>query len=161
MSNQLLKQSSKGYENIFPKTYLDAIKDRNSGMSLLDIIRSFNMYFLSYVGDRGNTRIQVPKILRKEGLWITYVDYEHNVITEWYNSNKVSDKEWAEDSNWRQGSNMLVGDISISSDGYWVINNEKTEALARGEQGVAPLMRLSDDFFCFKFLTMKENIGMI
>ena len=146
MSNQLLKQSSKGYENIFPKTYLDAIKDRNSGMSLLDIIRSFNMYFLSYVGDRGNTRIQVPKILRKEGLWITYVDYEHNVITEWYNSNKVSDKEWAEDSNWRQGSNMLVGDISISSDGYWVINNEKTEALARGEQGVAPLMRLSDDF---------------
>ena len=34
MSNQLLKKSTKGYENIFPKTYLDAIKDRATGISL-------------------------------------------------------------------------------------------------------------------------------
>jgi hypothetical protein len=34
MSNQLLKRGQKGYENIFPKTYLDAIKDRATGVSL-------------------------------------------------------------------------------------------------------------------------------
>ena len=146
MQNQLLKKGQKGYENIFPKTYLDAIKDRDSGMSLLDIIRGFNMYFLSYTGDKESTRLQIPAILRKEGLWITYVDYEHNVITEWYNSSSITDEDWSKDSNWRQGSNMLVGDITISSDGYWIIDGIKSQVLARGEQGITPKLRISDDF---------------
>lgn len=58
MADQLIKKDSqRGYRNVFPKTFLDAIKDRESGKSLVDILNSFNMYFVSYVGDRGETRV--------------------------------------------------------------------------------------------------------
>lgn len=145
MSNQLLKKSTKGYENIFPKTYLDAIKDRTTGVSLQDIINNFNMLFLSYTGDAQTTRLSIIPSLRKEGLWITYVDYDSNVITEWYNGKSITDEEWQKASNWRKGSNSLVGDISITSDGYWVINGQATEAKAQGEQGITPLLRFSEN----------------
>jgi hypothetical protein len=80
------------------------------------------MLFLSYTGDAKTTRLSIIPSLRKEGLWITYVDYDSNVVTEWYNGKSITDEEWQKASNWRKGSNSLVGDISITSDGYWVIN---------------------------------------
>ena len=143
MSNQLVKKNpAEGYQNIFPKTWIDAIKDKESGVSLQEILQGFNMYFLSYNGSRALTRCKVPSVLRKEGLWITYVLYDHTVVTEWYNSDQIDDNSWSMDSNWRVASNNLVGDVSISADGYWVINGEKTEAKAQGEQGVTPLLRV-------------------
>ena len=129
MSNQLVKKNpAEGYQNVFPKTFIDAIKDKESGVSLQEILQGFNMYFLSYNGSRALTRCKVPSILRKEGLWITYVLYDHTVVTEWYNSDQIDDNSWSMDSNWRVASNFLVGDVSVSADGYWVINGEKTEA---------------------------------
>ena len=143
MSNQLVKKNpAEGYQNVFPKTWIDAIKDKESGVSLQEILQGFNMYFLSYNGSRALTRCKVPSVLRKEGLWITYVLYDHTVVTEWYNSDQIDDNSWSMDSNWRVASNFLVGDVSISTDGYWVINGEKTEAKAQGEQGVTPLLRV-------------------
>lgn len=143
MSNQLVKKNpAEGYKNVFPKTWIDAIKDKESGVSLQEILQGFNMYFLSYNGSRALTRCKVPSILRKEGLWITYVLYDHTVVTEWYNSDQIDDNSWSMDSNWRVASNFLVGDVSVSADGYWVINGEKTEAKAQGEQGVTPLLRV-------------------
>lgn len=143
MSNQLVKKNpAEGYQNIFPKTWIDAIKDKESGVSLQEILQGFNMYFLSYNGSRALTRCKIPTILRKEGLWITYVLYDHTVVTEWYNSDQIDDNSWSMDSNWRVASNALVGDVSVSADGYWVINGEKTEAKAQGEQGVTPLLRV-------------------
>lgn len=143
MSNQLVKKNpAEGYQNVFPKTFIDAIKDKESGVSLQEILQGFNMYFLSYNGSRALTRCKVPAILRKEGLWITYVLYDHTVVTEWYNSDQIDDNSWSMDSNWRVASNFLVGDVSVSADGYWIINGEKTEAKAQGEQGVTPLLRV-------------------
>ena len=143
MSNQLVKKNpTEGYQNVFPKTFIDAIKDKESGVSLAEILQGFNMYFLSYNGSRALTRCKVPSIFRKEGLWITYVLYDHTVVTEWYNSDQIDDNSWSMDSNWRVASNNLVGDVSVSADGYWVINGEKTEAKAQGEQGVTPLLRV-------------------
>ena len=143
MSNQLVKKNPvEGYQNVFPKTWIDAIKDKESGVSLQEILQGFNMYFLSYNGSRALTRCKIPTVLRKEGLWITYVLYDHTVVTEWYNSDQIDDNSWSMDSNWRVASNNLVGDVSVSADGYWVINGEKTEAKAQGEQGVTPLLRV-------------------
>lgn len=143
MSNQLVKKNpAEGYQNVFPKTFIDAIKDKESGVSLQEILQGFNMYFLSYNGSRALTRCKVPSVLRKEGLWITYVLYDHTVVTEWYNSDQIDDNSWSMDSNWRVASNSLVGNVSVSADGYWVINGEKTEAKAQGEQGVTPLLRI-------------------
>lgn len=145
MPNQLVKRDYlEGYRKVFPKTFIDAIKDRESGVSLAEIIQGFNMYFLSYNGNVALTRCSVPPSLRREGLWITYVLYDHTVVTEWYNSDNIDDESFGSDDNWRQASNMLVGDISVSADGYWVIEGEKTTSKAQGEPGVTPILRFGD-----------------
>ena len=156
MSNQLVKKNpAEGYQNVFPKTFIDAIKDKESGASLQEILQGFNMYFLSYNGSRALTRCKIPIVLRKEGLWITYVLYDHTVVTEWYNSDQIDDNSWGADDNWRIASNNLVGDVSVSVDGYWVINGEKTEAKAQGEQGVTPLLRIGAN----NKLQVSYNVG--
>lgn len=48
-------------------------------------------------------------------------------------------------SKWRNGSNALVGDVSISSDGYWVINGVTTNTKAQGESGITPMIRVNSD----------------
>ena len=145
VSQLLRKNNQGGYKNIFPKTYLDNIIDKESGMTLSDILSGFNMYFLSYTGSRSQTRLQVPKVLRKNGLWITYVLFDNTVVTEWYNSASIDDTAWQNNSNWRDGSNSLVGDISISSNGNWVINGVETDIPARGPQGDRLQVRVNEE----------------
>lgn len=146
MADQLIKRDSqRGYRNVFPKTFLDAIKDRESGKSLVDILNSFNMYFVSYVGDRGETRVQVPKVQRRRGVWLTYVLWDDTIVVEFYNGDSIEDNEFRKDSNWIEGSNRLVGDVMISSEGNWVINGVDSGLPARGESGVAPIIRIVDN----------------
>lgn len=143
--NQLIKRDSlHNIEKVFPQTFIDAIKDKETGVPLNEVLSSFNMYFVAYTGTKEETRKQVPNFLRREGLWLTYVDYDHNIIVEWYNSADIDDYNWGIDFNWRVGNNYLVGDISITSDGNWVINGEVTEVKAQGETGVTPLIRVAD-----------------
>lgn len=144
---QLIKRDNQEgkYKDIFPKTFIDAVKDRESGKSLIDILSSFNMYFLSYNGSREQTRLQVPMFIRKTGLWITYVLYDKTVVTEWYAGEAIDDDSWKNLSNWRDGTNSLVGDISISSDGYWVVNGVITTTKAQGEQGITPILRVGSN----------------
>lgn len=144
---QLIKKNSlEGrYEDIFPKTFIDAVLDKESGVTLTDILAMFNMLFLSYNGSRSQTRLQVPSSLRREGLWVTYVLYDKTVVTEWYSAEAIDDTTFGDSANWRDGSNALVGDISISSDGYWVINGEVTNIKAQGEAGITPILRVGSN----------------
>ena len=143
---QLIKKNqSGGYQDIYPKTFIDAIRDKESGISLSDILNGFNMYFLPYVGNPESTRLLVPKLLRRQGLWITYVKYDKTVVTEWYAGEDISDTAWKDSSNWRIGNNNLVGDITISSDGNWVVNGENTGVKAQGEPGITPLLQIQDN----------------
>lgn len=139
--HQLIKQEGTQYGNVFPKAYVQGITDKNSGKTLDEILSNFNMYFLSYDGDIKNTRFQVPLNIRKKGLWVTYINLKGNVVTEWYNNNSVEDKDWENSDNWIDGSNMLSGDLAISSEGYWVINGVNTKLPARGKEGITPLLR--------------------
>lgn len=147
VNSQLIKKNktSGGYNNVFPKTFIDAIKDRETGQTLGDILNGFNMYFLSYVGSREQTRLQVPSSLRRTGLWITYVMYDKTIIIEWFASDDISDDSFKLDSNWRVGNNALVGDITISSEGNWVINGVDSGIKAQGEQGITPILRIYDN----------------
>jgi hypothetical protein len=147
MAEQLVKKEGQGYNRVYPKTFIDAVVDRDSGQSLSDILSSFNCYFLSYAGDAGTTRLQVPTSLRKSGLWITYVPYNGTVTVEYYSSDSLDDDSWKSDGNWMRGSNTLVGDISISSDGHWVINGEDTGVKATGDAGVSPIIRIEKNLF--------------
>lgn len=131
---QLVKKSSVGrYDKVFPKTYLDAIKDKETNTSLIDILSQFNMYYLPYVGNQENTRLQIISKFRRTGLWVTYIKYDGTVISEWYASEDMSDSAWRDSKNWRLANNSLVGDITISSDGYWVINGVVTNNKAQGD----------------------------
>lgn len=90
---QLIKKNSQEgrYEDIFPKTFIDAVLDKESGVTLTDILAMFNMLFLSYNGSRSQTRLQVPSSLRRQGLWVTYVLYDKTVVTEWYSAEAIDD----------------------------------------------------------------------
>ena len=142
MSNQLIKNTTQGTQRVYPKTHTEGITDKSTGKNLIEILNSFNMYFLSYIGNTFETRCQVPKDLRREGLWITYIDFNHKVVTEWYNSDNIDDETWGVDTYWRQGSNKLIGDISISVNGNWVINGKETEFKATGDP-IKPLLRVN------------------
>ena len=141
---QLIKKSNEvgRYDNVFPKTFIDAIKDRETGVSLRDILSSFNMYFLTYMGSPEDTRLQLPKSLRRMGVWITYVTWDNTVHIEWYSSDDISDETFRSSLYWKEGTNSLVGDLSISAEGNWVINGEDTDIPARGEKGITPVLRL-------------------
>ena len=139
MSNQLIKETSQGFEKIFPKNYIQNLKDKDSGKVLSDILKSFNMLFLNYTDNKSNTRKQVPISLRHGGLWITYI-IDKTIVTEWYNGTAIDDYSWGSDVNWREGSNMLVGDISISKQGTWVINGEDSGISAKGNKGDSPII---------------------
>ena len=143
MSQQLVKKGTNGRMiNVNPKSWIEAIKDKNTGQTLVEILQGFNMYFLPYNGNTSSTRCLVPTMLRKKGLWITYVKYDGNVYTEWYAADEIDDKSWGDSSNWRIGNNTLVGDITISSNGNWVINGTETEFKAVGENGNTPMLRV-------------------
>ena len=146
MSQQLVKKGANGgMVNVNPKSWIEAIKDKNTGQTLVEILQGFNMYFLPYNGNTSSTRCLVPTMLRKKGLWITYVKYDGNVYTEWYAADELDDKSWGDSSNWRIGNNTLVGDITISANGNWVINGTETEFKAVGEKGNTPLLRVANN----------------
>lgn len=145
MANQLYIKEHLDKKNIFPKNYTDNIRDKESNKTLTEILQGFNCYFLSYTGNVETTRLQVPKLLRKQGLWITYVDYEKNTITEYYDNPSIEDSAFKDSSNWREGNNRLVGDLSISANGNWVINGRETEFKVKGETGTTPLIRLGEN----------------
>lgn len=141
---QLIKRENQtgNYEDIYPKTFLDAVVNRETGVSLDEILTGFNMYFLTYLGGSGVTRLQIPDELRRQGLFITYVLFDKTTVIEWYGSDDISDEAWQSDANWRKGSNMLVGDISISSEGNWIVNGVDTGVKATGDRGITPVLRI-------------------
>ena len=144
MSNQLIKETAQGVEKIFPKNYIQNLVDKESGKTLQQILNSFNMLFLNYIGNKADTRKQVPTMLRKQGLWITYV-VGKTTVTEWYNSQAIDDTTWGASTYWVQGSNMLVGDVAISANGTWVINGQDTGISPKGDKGETPLIRVKDN----------------
>ena len=84
-------------------------RDRNTGKSLGDILSSFNVYFLPYIGSREATRLLVPKFLRKSGLWITYVLFDGTVINEYYIGTSIEDNEFKRSENWKDASSGGTG----------------------------------------------------
>ena len=141
MSNQLIKTTGQGKENVFPRTRIQDLFDDTSGQKLIDILRSFNMMFVPYLGNKSYTRNQISPELRRQGLWLTYV-IDNTVYTEWYGEVAIDDTNWGSDSNWRQGSNALVGDLSISPNGTWVINGEDSGITIKGDKGDSPVIRI-------------------
>lgn len=128
MSQQLVKKGANGkHENVMPRSWIEAIKDKYTGQSLLEILQGFNMYFLSYTGNKENTRLQVPMNLRKRGLWVVYENYDNEVIVEWYDKKSIEDEIWKLDSSWKRVP--LTSDIKFKIENgmlYVSYNNGKS-----------------------------------
>lgn len=145
MEQQIIKRNNEGYENVDPKTYSNLVKDKNTNKKLDEILAGFNSYFVSYNGSRRLSRLSIISSLRRRGLYITYILYNGNIVTEYYNGSSIDDTSWGSDDNWLDGTNRLVGDISISSNGTWVINGVDIGLPARGEKGDNPILKVSED----------------
>ena len=123
MSDQLIKDCCKeGYRKVYPTTFIEAVKDKLTGKGLDEILASFNMLYVSYAGSREDTRLQIPKFLRRKGLWITYTDYDNKIRTEWYNCCCIDDCHWESDIHWNVALNMtdLLEDY-FTSDAFYSI----------------------------------------
>lgn len=115
------------------------------------VLRSYNCYFLIYKDSKEETRLQVPIYLRREGLMISYVTKDRDVIIEYYNASDIKDDAFRDSGNWREGNNRLVGDLSISSNGNWVINGVETSFKAQGNDGDTPLLRYDNGYIQYSY----------
>lgn len=124
--------------DIFPISVLDAIFDKKNGNSLKSILYQFNNIYITFQGSAAATRKMLPLELRRKGVIISYKNMYDEAITEkLIQDNNISDDIIALDTSWATIDNLsLSGDISISVDGYWIINGEKTNIEAKGSQGI-------------------------
>lgn len=124
--------------DIFPISVLDAIFDKKNGNSLKSILYQFNNIYITFQGSSAATRKMLPLELRRKGVIISYKNMYDEAITEkLIQDNNISDDIIALDTSWATIDNLsLSGDISISADGYWIINGEKTNIEAKGSQGI-------------------------
>ena len=124
--------------DIFPISVFDAIFDKKNGNSLKSILYQFNNIYITFQGSSAATRKMLPFELRRKGVIISYKNMYDEAITEkLIQDNNISDDIIALDTSWATIDNLsLSGDISISADGYWIINGEKTNIEAKGSQGI-------------------------
>lgn len=101
-TQQLIKKNNQGsgYKNIYPKTYTESVLDKESGEVLDSILQKFNFMYLPYTGSSQNTRLLVPKKLRRRGLWIAYIRYDNTLVVEYYTATAINDESWKLDENW-------------------------------------------------------------
>lgn len=103
MAEQLIQKdcTTGAYKDMYPVTTLSAIKDLSTGKTLDRILEEFNHIYLPFKDNsKSLTRLQVPDKFRRRGLWITYVSCKGNTITEWYDSDDLSNKAWGDNKNW-------------------------------------------------------------
>lgn len=101
--HQLIKKSveqSKEYKNIFPWTYTESVKDRETGEILDESLARFNFYYLAYAGSDEATRLQLSSKYRKQGCVIGYMDYNYFFHIDFYINQDIRDTQWKMDSNW-------------------------------------------------------------
>lgn len=94
------KNNGGGYNNVYPYSFTETVKDKKTGKSLEEILAGTNFLYLPYRNSKAATRLQVDERYRRKGLWIQYVTKLGSVIVEYYNNNDISDTKWADDKYW-------------------------------------------------------------
>lgn len=155
---QLLKKEDgqKDRKPIYPPTVIQAVFDGKTGASLEAILAQFNSVYVQYQGTPKDTRLIIPKEMRRAGLTITYMDMESNTITERANSAVQKDNDhWGLDVNWSRVDELsLSGDISVSAKGTWIINGKDTGVKAlgpKGDTGLTPWLKTIDNKLHFSY----------
>lgn len=106
IQKQLIAKLGEEFSNIFPLQYVSNILDKATGETLTILLTRCNHVFIPFTGDKNVTRAAVPPIMRRKGLYITYITPDSVIITEFFNGNKteVNNEDWVKDENW--GTNI-------------------------------------------------------
>lgn len=102
-NDQLIKKAREtgNYQNIYPIAYIDGIIDKESNEKLSDILIRYNHILVPWQGSVTATRNRVTLLMRRQGLWITYLNEDSEIVTEVYKgSAKDIITNWADDINW-------------------------------------------------------------
>ena len=154
MAKQLFEKQNTDYKKFNPLVYFKDILETDSDETIAWILNNYCHFYVEWQGSIVNTRLEVPVILRKHGVWITYND-GRRLITEQYvgtNKNIENTEKWISNTNWKVVNKEEVGvplvDIEAriknveSSDTAEVqveVEGERTLAfsfkLPRGERG--------------------------
>lgn len=100
---QLIKKNpsyAEGYQNIYPWTYTESVKDKETGELLDETLSRMNYFTLAYGGSEYDTRMQVPLKHRKKGTIISYLDYDNLLHVDFYSKDEIDDMSWVSDENW-------------------------------------------------------------
>lgn len=115
MNSQLVKEKGTSYEKVYPLAYIQGIMDADTGEHLSDILSRYNHVYIPWQGSQESTRLAVPRLLRKEGLWISY-NYNNSSYSEWFTKSSEDAKIdiiWKDSSNWeRVPDKQYVDDAS-------------------------------------------------
>lgn len=101
-NSQLLRKENSGYEEIYPLSFIQNIIDVETKEKLSDILIRYNHIYVPWQGDAERTRLSVPKLMRRKGLWISY-DKGDSLYTEYFKSSTLDamiDLYWKSDDNW-------------------------------------------------------------
>ena len=102
-NSQLIKKAKEtgNYQNIYPIAYIDGIIDKESNEKLSDILIRYNHILVPWQGSVTATRNRVTLLMRRQGLWITYVNDNSEITTEVYKGSAQDIiSNWADDVNW-------------------------------------------------------------
>lgn len=92
------------YKKIYPINFIryilsdDSLSPEDTSQVPLNVL--INHIYVDYKNDEENTRLEIPAVLRKNGLWITYLDYRNYYVTEFYKGESIEDDDWKDDNNW-------------------------------------------------------------
>lgn len=98
-------------KDVFPASLVQAVYDAISGMRLDDILTHYNYLNVDYKGTDEKTRLAIPIGHRRDGLIISYKDYENNRRIEEYIGTTINDNDWKNPNNWKApftGGNYTV-----------------------------------------------------
>ena len=106
IQKQLIAKLGEGFANIFPLQYVSNILDKATGETLTILLSRYNHIFIPFTGEKDITRAAVPSIMRRKGLYITYITPDSIIITEYFKGNKTetNNEDWVKDKNW--GTNL-------------------------------------------------------
>lgn len=106
IQKQLIAKLGEEFANIFPLQYVSNILDGATGETLTILLSRYNHIFIPFTGEKDITRAAVPPIMRRKGLYITYITPNSEIITEYFKGNKteVNNEDWVKDKNW--GTNL-------------------------------------------------------
>lgn len=109
-AQQLVKKErgGGGYRDIFPNSYTENVRDKESGEFLDVTLAKINFLFLPYHISKEHTRLQVPFSKRRRGLWISYVIPEGRLVIEYYIGDDIEDSYWQSDAYWFDTNGTIV-----------------------------------------------------